>query len=176
MQASSNIKRYHYFIFSAWLVFTVIVGASFIKSRLNEFDPNEQLLNLDSEKLIKEIRLLPQLKTLDFENVLIHFTSESCNCTKYSKNHKKDITTRAIADGFRVINVQLPATTKTIIPSTPSILIAASPKDLLYFGPYSAGLACSASNGFVELALNNYTNGFVSDLIINDVTGCYCHI
>lgn len=157
-------------------MFTLIVGSSFIKSRLNLFDPDDRLLDVSSKSLIKEIRSLPQLSQLDFKNILIHFTSEDCECTQYSENHKKEITEQARQSGFQVINVQLPKKFETIIPATPSILIVANVDELLYFGPYSAGLACSESNGFVELALNNYSNGFNSDLIVSNLTGCYCSL
>ncbi|MBH0017918.1 DUF6436 domain-containing protein [Pseudoalteromonas sp. NGC95] len=176
MQASNNVKYYHYLVFAIWLVFIVLVGSNFIKSRLTPFDPEEKLINIDGIDLIREIRSIPELEKVSFEKTLIHFTSEGCGCTQFSENHKSEITRKAINDGFKVVNIHLPVKVKTIIPSTPSILIVSSTSELLYYGPYSTGLACSESNGFVELVLNNYTSGFNSNLIINDTTGCYCKI
>ncbi|MCQ8879488.1 DUF6436 domain-containing protein [Pseudoalteromonas shioyasakiensis] len=176
MQTSHKAKYTHYMVFAVWLVFTLIAGVSFIQSRLVAFDPTDKLLYANGESLINDISALPQLSEEHINNVLIHFTSEGCECAQYSDRHKKDITDAAKEDGFTVLNIHLPKGTQSIIPSTPATLIVGQSSELLYFGPYSTGLACSESNGFVELVLNNYRNGFKSDLIVGDTTGCYCQL
>ena len=126
------------------------------------FDPNMKLSGQDSSTVIKQVRAISALKNVNLNHAIIHFTSDECSCTQYSDEHK------------RAIN--LPTDLLTIIPSTPAILITGGKEELLYFGPYSAGLACSASNGYVETVLQNYAQGFNSDLVISDVKGCYCNI
>jgi hypothetical protein len=159
-----------------WLCLTLIAAIYFISNRLNFFDPDNKLTGKDSDFVIQQIKQLSALENVDLSNTIIHFTSDNCSCTTFSDEHKTAIDQRAKVDNFEVLYVNLPSNFLTIIPSTPSILMVSEEQDLLYFGPYSAGLACSQSNGYVEMVLQNYAQGFNSDLIINDVKGCYCNV
>ena len=181
MPASNNITRYHYVVFLLWLCLTLVAAIYFIGNRLILFDPLNKLSGKGSSVIIENIKQNIQLSSsmsgsFNLSNTIIHFTSDNCSCTQFSKDHKVAINDKAIGDAFRVINIKLPEESPIIIPSTPSILIVNKAEELLYFGPYSAGLACSESNGYVETVLQNYANGFNSNLIINDVKGCYCNI
>jgi|TARA_R110000787_G_C13432070_1_gene445668 hypothetical protein len=163
-------------VFVLWLVLTLAAANYFIAGRLMSFDPNMKLSGQDSSTVIKQVRAISALKNVNLNHAIIHFTSDECSCTQYSDEHKRAINEQAKSDGFYVININLPTDLLTIIPSTPAILITGGKEELLYFGPYSAGLACSASNGYVETVLQNYAQGFNSDLVISDVKGCYCNI
>ncbi len=163
-------------MFFLWLLLTLIAAIYFISNRLTSFDPNMKLAGRESSSLIEKIREIEALKNVDLSNTIIHFTSNDCSCTKYSEDHKASINKKAQLDDFNVLNIRLPADLLTIIPSTPSILIVSAIENLLYFGPYSVGLSCSQSNGYVETVLQNYAQGFNSDLIIGDVKGCYCNV
>lgn len=174
--SNSKITRFHYIVFIFWLVFTVIAAIYFISSRLVSYDPEEKLTGQNSIFVMQELRKLDQLNNVDLGNTIIHFTSNNCSCTQYSEAHKRDINKQAELTGFKVINVNLPASLSTIIPSTPSIMIVSDTQDLLYFGPYSIGLACTESNGYVETVMNNYAKGYRSGLILNDASGCYCNL
>ena len=55
-------------------------------------------------------------------------------------------------------------------------MIVSDTQTLLYLGPYSIGLACTVSNGYVETVMNNYVKGYPSNLILNDASGCYCKL
>lgn len=163
-------------MFILWLCLTLIAAVYFITSRLILFDPNMKLRGKDSSLVLQQVREIEELKNISLSNSIIHFTSENCSCTQYSKEHKASINQHAKLEDFNIINVKLPSNLLTIIPSTPSILIVDEIEDLLYFGPYSAGLACSESNGYVETVLQNYVQGYNSDLIISNVEGCYCNV
>ena len=177
MHASNNkVTRFHYIVFSIWLVFTVAAAIYFISGRLVTFDPDKKLAGKNSSLVIQQLKEMDKLKSVDLSDTIIHFTSNNCSCTQYSEAHKRDINKQAKLDGFNVININLPTHLKNIIPSTPSILIVNKDENLLYLGPYSIGLACSASNGYVEIIMKNYTKGYSSSLIINDATGCYCNL
>lgn len=159
-----------------WLGLTILAAMYFIKSRLTLFDPDMNLLESDSSSFIQQVKEIEELKNVNLSKTIIHFTSNNCACTQYSKEHKTSINKVANADGFTIININLPPDLMTIIPSTPSILILNEVEELLYFGPYSLGLACTQSNGYVEIVLKNYAQGYNSDLIISDVKGCYCNL
>ena len=174
--SNKKANRYHYIVFFVWLLFTLIAAIYFIQGRLNSFDPEMNLVDKDSDLIINQVRELSELKNVDLKNSIIHFTSNDCSCTPFSREHKASINKQAKLDGFNIINITLAPHSAIIIPSTPSILITDESEKLLYFGPYSVGLACSESNGYVETVLHNYAKGYNSDLIISDAEGCYCNI
>ncbi|WP_160060202.1 DUF6436 domain-containing protein [Psychromonas sp. L1A2] len=174
--SNSKITHFHYMVFIIWLVFTVIAAIYFISSRLVSYDPEEKLTGQNSVFVMQELRKIAQLNNVDLSDTIIHFTSDHCACTQYSEAHKKEINEQAGLTGFKVINVNLPAKLSTIIPSTPSIMIVSDTQDLLYLGPYSIGLACTESNGYVETVMKNYGKGYRSDLILSDASGCYCNL
>lgn len=176
LASNKQITRYHYAVFVLWLVLTLAAAVYFITGRLLPFDPNRKLLGQDSSVVIEQLKEISALKNINLSNTIVHFTSHECACTQYSEDHKRAINKQAKSAGFDVININIPADLFTIIPSTPAILITGGVEELLYFGPYSAGLACSESNGYVETVLKNYAQGFNSDLVISDIKGCYCNI
>jgi len=174
--SNKDTTWYHYTVFFLWLGLTFVAAIYFISGRLTPFDPDMKLVGEDNHSIIQHIRKIEELQSGKLSNTIIHFTSRDCSCTQYSEEHKASINKKAKLDGFKVINIDLPSDLYTIIPSTPSILIIDKVEELLYFGPYSVGLACSESNGYVEIVLQNYAQGYNSDLVISDVKGCYCHI
>jgi len=163
-------------VFALWLLGTLIIGAYFINSRLVEFDPDNKLTGEESDLVIQQMMHIDGLENVDLSHTIIHFTGDNCACDAFSENHKREIDQRAKLEGFKVLNIHLAKNSTSIIPSTPAILIVGKMKELLYLGPYSVGLACSQSNGYVETILNNYAKGFRSELIVNKAEGCYCHL
>lgn len=163
-------------VFIIWLVFTMLAAIYFISGRLVDFDPEHKLSGKTSALVMQELREIGQLKNVNLSDTIIHFTSPNCSCSQYSEEHKRAINKQAEHEGFNVINVNLPANLSTIIPSTPSIMIVSDTQDLIYLGPYSIGLACTESNGYVETVMNNYIKGYRSDLILSDAAGCYCNL
>lgn len=155
---------------------TIAAAIYFINGRLADFDPEQTLSGTDPVSWMQKIREIDQLKGQDLSNTIVHFTSQNCSCTQYSDNHKGEINQRASVEGFNVINVIVSEKVAALVPSTPAILITDQQQKLLYFGPYSAGLACSASNGYVETVLGNYAKGYSASLMVNDTSGCYCHL
>jgi hypothetical protein len=174
--SNSKVTATHYIICGIWLVLTIAAAIYFISGRLADFDPQQKLTDADPISLMQKISEIEQLKGRDLSDTIVHFTSQGCSCTQYSDNHKGEINQRAAIEGFKVINVVVSEKLAALVPSTPAILITNNQRNLLYFGPYSAGLACSASNGYVETVLGNYAKGYSSSLIVNDTSGCYCHI
>jgi len=174
--SSKKITQSHYIVFFCWLGLTLAAAIYFINDRLVTFDPEEKLTDKNSHLVIQQLKEMGELEGVNLSNTIIHFTSNNCSCTQYSEDHKRDINKQAGLDGFNVVNINLPAHLESIIPSTPSILIVNKDEELLYFGPYSIGLACSASNGYVETVMQNYAKGYSASLIMHDATGCYCNL
>lgn len=144
----------------------------FISARLAPFDPEQKLTRLTNQALLNKIVDAYGLSLADKQQTLIHFTSEGCACTQFSENHKSDINRLAKSLGFNILHLNV--TADSPIPATPSIAIISEAPQLLYYGPYSAGLACSESNGYVELVLENYAKGYPAKLMVTETEGCYC--
>ena len=48
--------------------------------------------------------------------------------------------------------------------------------EVVYFGPYGAGLACSQTSGYAQTILNNFIKGYAANFIIKNAKGCYCKV
>ncbi|NRA52564.1 MAG: hypothetical protein HRU23_00270 [Gammaproteobacteria bacterium] len=174
--SSKGAMPFHYLVLGGWLMLVVLAAVYFIRLRLVSFDPDQMLKGIESDLFISEIKRLAGLDNEKLSNTVIHFTAPNCHCTQFGEAHKKAINTSAMSQGFNIVNVQLdPTDLNTIIPSTPAVLLVDKLGQLLYFGPYSQGLACSQSNGFIETALNNYKIGLSAKLILSETQGCYCN-
>lgn len=153
-------------------MFTVLSAGYFINQRLADFDPKEQLKGVSNQAFLSQLQTLPELQRLQGQATIVHFTSEDCACTQFSEAHKADINTLANTLGFNILKIKVDSDTP--IPATPSVAIISETAQLLYYGPYSTGLACSESNGYVELVLDNYAKGFPAKLMVTETEGCYC--
>jgi hypothetical protein len=118
---------------------------------------------------------LSDIKQSPVKRTVYHFVDKRCHCTALTQSHKSVIDGIATNDGFNVVNVDLEDSKFVpFISSTPAILITDENENLLYVGPYSIGLDCSADNSLVDVVLSNYRQGFSSPTIISDAKGCYC--
>jgi len=159
-----------------WLVFTVLAAQYFVSPRLVEFDPSHHLLNREHQDIVDQVASIDSLVSKDLANSIIHFTSPGCSCTQFSAQHKQQIDENGRLQKFNIFNVELKQSQLSqTIPSTPAILIVDKHGELMFLGPYSKGLACSQSAGFVELVMSNYQAGFNTKLVIDQAKGCYCH-
>lgn len=146
----------------------------FFNQRLVAFDPKSQLANVQPDQLIKTVLAFEFPGRTNLVNSVVHFTSQDCRCSAFSEEHKRSIDENVTKAGFKIFHKTVTPAEGKLIPSTPAILITNDSGQLLYFGPYSAGLACSQSNGYVETVLANYEKGFSSSLVVNETKGCYC--
>lgn len=176
MRASNkSAKASHYFAVIIWLV--SIAGAFFylINRELSLFDPNEALAGFSSQSLVHNIALsLHEGEVID--KTLIHIRDESCHCNSYTTKHAIALDKRAQESHFLVKTLALSEIDKLpFIPSTPAVMLVGENNELIYFGPYAEGLACSKNNSMLELSWRNYEKGFNSHLIFNEALGCYCN-
>lgn len=171
---NAKATKYHYGVICIWLIFTIFTASYFIRDRLTLFDPQEKLTNLTQRILVKNI--LEELNLpKHLPNTLINIIDEGCRCNRISRDHLADVKRNAINNNMTVINITLPARFNGIIPSTPSVLALDHNSALIYFGPYSEGLACGKGEGIIDLVLSNYKKGFNAQLIMANSEGCYCN-
>lgn len=138
------------------------------------FDSNNQLADIEAKYLFK--RLYDEGFIADKNSkAIIHFTADGCRCNKVPKDHKVEIDRLVKSEGFEVINKKLNSQLSDIVPAAPSVVVV-DRGQLVYLGPYSAGYSCSKTNSFVDMAINNHLQGFSSDVVVSDVTGCFCQV
>lgn len=170
MQNSSekNIKLYA--IILIWFI-SVVAGLVYFQfSSISTFDPQQKLLKngwLDDFK-----------KQTQWQNpsdaILTIVIDSECGCSKRSADHVEQLTSLANTYDVKVKVLDAAKMSKELLPNRPGAVLVDSAGELAYAGPLSEGVACSSSNGFVELVMNNLQAGFNSRLTVTQAQGCYC--
>lgn len=159
-------------IIAVWLGFTFSAFAYFTANRLVEFDPLEQLANIDNTQFIDKIEELTNLANHS-NATLIHFSQKNCSCNSLSSNHKENLNLIAAKAQLAVTEIEL-TNSNQFIPSTPAVAIISEKNELVYFGPYGQGISCGETQGFAQTAFENYLKGYSANLIADKAKGCYC--
>ncbi|MBX9410189.1 thiol-disulfide isomerase [Pseudomonas baetica] len=123
---------------------------------------------------------------------LVHFWDPACPCNVGNQQHLSEMVEQFSGKGVEFFALQkpgshgqLPATLsrlKTIailpgseqVPASPAVAIWDRSGKLAYFGPYSEGLTCNASNSFIEPILNALTDDRPVNATHTLAVGCYC--
>ena len=123
---------------------------------------------------------------------LVHFWDPACPCNVGNQQHLSDLVEHYGPKGVEFYAVQkagshgqLPSTlshlkTLTVlpgseqIPASPAVAIWDRSGKLAYFGPYSEGLTCNASNSFIEPILQALDEGRAVSATHTLAVGCYC--
>lgn len=168
------MTKFQFGVLVLWLSFTILAFNYFIQNSLVHFDSENKLVNIEHQDFIPHLISLSEQIDNDTSNTIVHFSKANCNCQKKSEAHIVDINKTAIANGFNIIDIVLDK--HDIIPSAPSIAIIGNAGELLFFGPYGQGIACSQTFGYAQTILNNYLKGYSSNTLIKDAKGCYCTV
>ncbi|WDY58264.1 DUF6436 domain-containing protein [Pseudomonas sp. PSKL.D1] len=123
---------------------------------------------------------------------VVHFWDPACPCNVGNQQHLGDLVSQFAGKGvsFHVVQKpgshgQLPANLTSLqtithfpgsehLPASPAVAIWDQKGQLAYFGPYSEGAVCNASNSFIEPILKALLQGrqvFASNTLS---VGCYC--
>lgn len=123
---------------------------------------------------------------------LVHFWDPACPCNVGNQQHLAELIEHYAAQGvsFHVLQKpgsrgQLPANLAALqpiaslpgaehLPASPAVAIWDRDGKLAYFGPYSEGATCNASNSFIEPILQALTQGRAVDVTQTMAVGCYC--
>lgn len=168
-----NKKALSYLLLLVWLSLVFIAAYYFISKRLTEFDPHNQLEQFSASGLGQQLQ--QQLFTQPLAaQTIVHISRKGCDCNPLNQAHKQDINQLAQSYNFDAIELDISELDTELIPSTPALLVLDKQQQLLYFGPYSQGFACTEANGFVAAVLKNYQHGFNSELVVSQAKGCYC--
>ena len=123
---------------------------------------------------------------------LVHFWDPACPCNVGNQQHLSELLATYVPQGVEFYAVQktgsqgqLPASLGAIKPLTalpgaehlsvsPAVAIWDRSGQLAYFGPYSEGATCNASNSFIEPVLQALTQGRSVNATHTLAVGCYC--
>lgn len=123
---------------------------------------------------------------------LVHFWDPACPCNVGNQQHLAELIEHYAPLGVEFYGVQkpgshgrLPATLDRIqsLPTlpgaerlsvSPAVAIWDRQGKLAYFGPYSQGATCNASNSFIEPILQALSDGRAINATNNMAVGCYC--
>ncbi len=166
-------KGVQFSILIAWVAFTILAFRYFTYERLIDFDVNGQLLEANVDTFRKQLSQEFFAGLALPANSIINFTEPDCSCNKVTQIHINGLATTANKQNMSVLNMQ--PKNSQLVTSTPSVVITDSNSDVVYFGPYGAGLGCSNTDGLAQTVLDNYIKGFAANMIVADVKGCYCH-
>ena len=168
---NNKITKTQFSIVFIWLSLTVAGFAYFIDSRLVSFNVDNKLSGLAHQELASSLK---QYIEPTANNTVLHFYQTDCECQQFSEGHIQDINNIANDNNFSIKNIDIKD--HLLVPATPSVAILNNRGDVVYFGPYGEGLACSQTSGYAQTILNNFLKGYAANLIIRDAQGCYCKV
>ncbi|KRP42321.1 hypothetical protein SAMN04490190_4322 [Pseudomonas libanensis] len=123
---------------------------------------------------------------------LVHFWDPACPCNVGNQQHLGELIEQYGPQGVEFYALQKPGShgqlpdnlrhMKVIdalpgadrIPASPAVGIWDRTGKLAYFGPYSEGLTCNASNSFIEPILKALGTGREVNATHTLAVGCYC--
>ena len=123
---------------------------------------------------------------------VVHFWDPACPCNVGNQQHLTELLAQYVPQGVEFYSVQKPGT-QGQLPTTLSALkplanlpgaehLSASPAvaiwdrngQLAYFGPYSEGVTCNASNSFIDPILQALSENRPVNATHTMAVGCYC--
>ncbi|UTW06144.1 DUF6436 domain-containing protein [Pseudomonas benzenivorans] len=123
---------------------------------------------------------------------LVHFWDPACPCNVGNQQHLSELMEAFGPRGVAFYAVQKPGSQGRLpanlgdlqalptlpgaerIPASPAVAIWDKNGRLAYFGPYSEGLTCNASNSFIEPILEALAAGRAVDASNTLAVGCFC--
>ncbi|MDZ3994804.1 DUF6436 domain-containing protein [Pseudomonas sp. Teo4] len=123
---------------------------------------------------------------------VVHFWDPACPCNVGNQQHLSDLVSQFADKGVTFLvaqktgsHGQLPANLSTLepvvnlpgsehLPASPAVAIWDQQGNLAYFGPYSEGAVCNASNSFIEPILKALLDGRPVNASNTLAVGCYC--
>jgi Domain of unknown function (DUF6436) len=120
----------------------------------------------------------PEEQAPVLQATVVHVYDAQCPCNRFSDPHLAKIEAAYRQRGVRFLRVErssrIGAAARRWIESTPAALVFDARGKMVFFGPYSEGAACGATNGLVERVLDQVLSGRspTPGLVIS--AGCFC--
>ena len=107
---------------------------------------------------------------------VVHFWDPACPCNVGNQQHLAELVSQFAEQGVAFHGLlplgSLPGSEH--LPATPAVAIWDRRGRLAYFGPYSEGAVCNASNSFIEPILKALLDGRQVSASNTLAVGCYC--
>lgn len=169
-------------LIAVWFIAVLIGLWWLLDARLVWFDSQGRLQQQMSAPEYEQ-RLATQLQAISpqLETTVFHVFAENCACNWRTRGHQQVFSRSVTEYGGRNVAVdidQFPQL-KTLIPSTPAVIIFNARQQLVYIGPYADGAFCNSETSFVEQLLPELksTDDAATGGWINTVArGCYCNV
>lgn len=168
------MSKFQLAILATWIAFTFFAFGYFIQDRLVSFDSKEKLKSVGHQDLSAYLAPYSIQGEDKGKQTILHFSTPNCDCQSYSDKHIKAINELADEHHFNIKNIEI--NEHDVIPSTPSVALIDKSGEVVYFGPYGQGLACSETSGYAQTILNNYLKGYSENIVIKEAKGCYCSV
>ena len=120
---------------------------------------------------------LPQLDVATGKLQVLHFVDESCPCTKFSRDHVKDMEAKWASDTvqFATLDVAhagaLNERFKDLVPASPAVAVWDEQGQVAFFGPYTSGAICGEGEDLLSKMLANPRTG---QWVNQESVGCFC--
>lgn len=123
---------------------------------------------------------------------IVHFWDPACPCNVGNQQHLAELLANYGPQGVRFYAVQKPGSQGHLpqtlaglenlpalpgsaqLPASPAVAIWDKQGQLAYFGPYSEGLTCNASNSFIEPIIAALLAGRPVNATHTLAVGCFC--
>lgn len=162
-----------------WVMVTSASIFLFAAQSIKEFDPKlylaSHLMTEDFEK-----RLVDALPNTSSSHIY-HILKQGCGCALINSIHRNTLNTWAKEQSIKQATLMLQEYPElsALVPSIPAVIVIDNKGELVYFGPYSQGSGCFASDGFVDSVIERFVSqqarGSINQAIIrSEGMGCYC--
>jgi hypothetical protein len=159
-----------------WLIWLAAAFYYFASNDLVLFDPEDSLASASQDMSFdQEIVSYFEQHSLSTHKQVYHLLDENCRCNEISEAHRLDLNIGVFNDsGYETQTLSFKQFSN-ILPSSPAVIIFNSNNELVYIGPYSAGLSCDSSNSFVESVFKqSLISEYLGAIVVHEAQGCYC--
>ncbi|WP_100658042.1 DUF6436 domain-containing protein [Alteromonas flava] len=162
-----------------WLLGIGVLMAGFSARQLITFDQNGELLTQIERLDAMTFSLFNDTSLIEASaKTVLHIKDNECMCQWVAASHIASVERLATEQGFKNISFTAAEAEALglFVPAVPAVAVISAEQKLLYFGPYSAGLYCSAGNGIVESFIESTPERSIGATIPVDAEGCYCPV
>lgn len=159
-----------------WLIWLAAAFYYLASNDLVFFDPNDDLASISKDVTFDtDVVAYFNKQSLSTKSQVYHLLDDNCRCNSISEDHRQGLDAGTFTDAGYETQILSYQPFSNLIPSSPAVVIFNDNDQLVYMGPYSAGLSCDSSNSFVERVFNySLISEYLGAVIVHEAKGCYC--
>jgi hypothetical protein len=159
-----------------WVIWLAGAFYYFSSNDLVLFDPEDSLASASLDMSFdQDVVAYFNQRSLSTHKQVYHILDPNCHCNAISEDHRHALNQGTFNQaGYQTQSLPY-RNFSNILPSSPAVVIFNDNNELVYMGPYSAGLSCNTSNSFVEAVFTQaLKSDFLGAVIVHEAKGCYC--